>query len=536
MGITGRKTGILFFLTLFCLLLSSSWPSFIQAAPPNPDLRLQRALSGTESQTWGLQNLKELHSFYKARGYQRAWNKTLLPRLIVAINNSTQHGLSPCDYRVNLLENKATDELQRELVASDAYLTLAGHILSGKVDPISIAPSWSVTSRQRDLVQHLTTALESGEIEKSFDDLAPCCHEYSTLKKALSRYRKIAHRGGWGQITPGRLLKIGSRGQQVVQLRARLRSSGDLEGESSSQDPTLFSPALEKAVRKFQQRANLKPDGLVGPVTLRHLNKTPFDRINTLRINMERWRWLPEDLGQRHIRVNVAGFYLEARQQGEEARLHKVIVGLGYRQTPIFSNAIKYLDFNPYWYAPRRLATKDKLPMFREDPDYFEWAGFELLDRENKVVDETRVDWDTLSENYFPYVLRQRPGPRNALGQVKFIFPNKHNVYLHDTPSQELFAKAQRDFSSGCIRVETPMDLAQWLLTGQDEWNREQIDAVIAGGERTRVLLKEPVPVHILYWTVLVDRELGDLRFIEDGYRRDERVLQALDALCPTRE
>jgi L,D-transpeptidase YcbB len=533
MGITIHKTGLLFFLSLY-FIFSNSWTSFSQAAPLPSDLRLQQALSGTESQAWALQNLEELRRFYKARNYQRAWNKTLLPQLITALNNSRLHGLTPCDYRVNILENETIDELQREVVASDAYLILAGHILSGKVDPVSIAPSWSVASRQRDLVQHLTTALESGEIEESLNALSPHCLEYSTFKNGLAHYRKIAHLGGWGQVTPGRLLKLGSHDERVVQLRSRLLKSGDLEREPSNQDPALFSPALEKAVKKFQQRANLETDGLVGPATLRNLNKTPVDRINTLRINMERWRWLPKDLGQTHIRVNVAGFYLEIREQDQEPRTHKVIVGLGYRQTPIFSNTIKYLDFNPYWYAPRRLATKDKLPMFRNDPDYFHRAGFELLDRKNQIIDAKTVDWDTLSINYFPYVLRQRPGPHNALGRVKFIFPNKHNVYLHDTPSQELFSKVQRIFSSGCIRVQQPLDLAQLLLTGQDGWNREQIDTVVEGGKRIRVILKEPVPIHILYWTALVDRENSEIRFIDDIYQRDEQILQSLDTMCPT--
>lgn len=529
---TGQKTGFSFSVIL-CFFLSTAWAFITPAFSQEADMRLQQALSGSESQTWALQNLGELRRFYRARDYQEAWDETLLSRLITTLNNSTAHGLTPCDYRVNLLEKENIDKVQRELVASDAYLTLAAHLLSGKVDPVSITPSWSIAGRHKDLVQHLITALERGEIEKSLDELAPRCHEYATLKSALSHYRAIAQHGGWGQVAPGRLLKLGSHDERVAQLRERLRKSGDLETEPAGQDPAEFTASLHEAVKNFQNRANLEADGIVGPDTLRNLNKTPFDRINTLRINMERWRWLPEDLGKKHIRVNVAGFYLEARQEGEKPRIHKVIVGLGYRQTPIFSNAIKYLDFNPYWYAPRKLATKDKLPMFREDPNYFNRAGFELLDRQNRIVNVNTIDWNKLSEDNFPYQLRQRPGPNNALGQVKFIFPNKHDVYLHDTPSQELFSKTQRVFSSGCIRVQAPLDLAQWLLAGQDGWNRERIDEIIQEGKNTRILLKEPVPIHLLYWTVLVDQENNDLRFIDDGYQRDERILQSLDTMCP---
>ena len=521
---------------LLTLLLSSSWAAAPPANLQEVDLQLQQAVTGIGSQPQRVRNFLKLRGFYQARGYRRAWDDTLLPRLIAALNNSTDHGLTPCDYRVNLLEKEAIDPVQRELLATDAYLTLAGHLLFGKVDPVSITPSWSINGRRKDLVQHLAAALKHGEIEKSLEELSPRAPEYSTLKKSLSHYRKIAHLGGWGKIPPGGMLRLGDRNERVVQLRARLRKSGDLPQESPHQNPAEFTVALEEAVKKFQQRANLEVDGIVGPNSLRNLNKTPFDRINSLRINMERWRWLPEDLGRKHIRINVAGFYLETRQQGEEPRVHKVIVGLQYRQTPIFSAAINYLDFNPYWYAPRKLATRDKLPMFRADPDYFNRSGFELLDRNNQLVDARLIDWNDLSENYFPYLLRQRPGPENAMGQVKFIFPNPYHVYLHDTPSQELFAKARRVFSSGCIRVQDPLDLAQWLLTGQDDWDRGRIDELVEGGKTTRILLKKPVPIYLLYWTVLVDRETGELRFIDDSYQRDQRILQSLDIMCPTPE
>ncbi|WP_167320718.1 L,D-transpeptidase family protein [Desulfocapsa sulfexigens] len=529
------RTRMVFSLTAFiALLIIISWPIQLKASLAGDSQDIQKVLNGTKKPPFALQNIKKLQSFYQSRDYQSAWTPVLLSQLVTSINNTTSHGLSPCDYRVTLLQNTQTDYLYRELLATDSYFTLAGHLLGGKVNPVSIEPSWNAPGRENDLPKYLETSLQEGNIQESLEALAPNTQEYKQLKLALAHYRKISSQGGWGQIASGPLLKLGSHGERVIQIRERLKAGGELITDTD-QDPAEYTTSLQEGVQRFQKRINLEADGKVGPNTLRNLNKTPEDRINTLRVNMERWRWLPENLGDRHLRVNIAGFFLEAYDHGMPVRRHNVIVGTDYRQTPVFSDAIEYMILNPWWYAPRKLAVKDKLPLFRNDPGYFERSGFQLVDKDSKRVDQRTVEWNRLSENNFPYQLRQMPGPKNALGRVKFIFPNRYNVYLHDTPSTELFAKVQRLFSSGCIRVENPLDLAEWLLSFQREtgWSREKIEEVVESGKETRINLSAPMPVHLLYWTVLCDSVNSEIRFIEDQYQRDPRILEALDTLCP---
>jgi murein L,D-transpeptidase YcbB/YkuD len=300
------------------------------------------------------------------------------------------------------------------------------------------------------------------------------------------------------------------------------------EGASSDR----FTLELETAVEDFQRRTGIEIDGVVGPVTRRELNKGPAERIAQIRANLERWRWLPEELGRRHIRVNIAGFRLEARRNNNIERSHAVIVGRSYRKTPVFSDAIEYVVLNPWWNTPDRLARLDKLPDFKRDPGMVSRLGFQVLDRSGKTLDARTIRWENYSRGNFPFRLRQRPGPQNALGRVKLMFPNRHNVYLHDTPSQELFARSGRAFSSGCIRVEDALDLAQWVLEETPGWTRTEIDAALAGGRETRIDLRTGVPIHILYFTVVADSE-GGLRLLNDLYQRDAGLAAALDRTAP---
>jgi murein L,D-transpeptidase YcbB/YkuD len=278
----------------------------------------------------------------------------------------------------------------------------------------------------------------------------------------------------------------------------------------------------------YQSRLNLEPDGVAGRMTLAQLARGPAARVEQLKVNLERWRWLPADLGTRHLRVNIADFRLEAWNAGQVERVHRVVVGTGYRQTPSFSARMRYVVLNPWWEVPRRLATQDKLPLFQRDPEAFDRGGYALLDPQGQAVDASQVDFSQLSRHRFPFRLRQQPGPSNALGQVKLIFPNKHDVYLHDTPTRGLFARVRRSFSSGCIRVDDVLGLTEWVLAAVGGVDRARLDALIASGAEMRVDLAEPLPVHLLYLTV-VDNGEGGVRFIDDLYGRDARVLEALE-------
>lgn len=470
--------------------------------------------------------------FYGLRSGALAWtgpaNVAAYRKLIDAIQAAGNHGLNPADYHLAELTggNPALGDLRLDRIATDSYLTLAAHLLSGRLDPVSIEPNWTAAKQGRDLEAYLESSLGNGAIANSLEALAPTQRDYLDLKLALARYRNIAASGGWPSIGGGGKMSVGDRGPRIAQLRKRLVATGHLADGTA--DPELFDEALAAAVQRFQQQANLESDGVVGAKTLAQLNKSAEDRIAQIRANMERWRWLPDDLGARHIRVNIADFRLEAYANGQVERTHQTIVGRLYRQTPVFTGTMTYLVFNPWWETPPNIAAKDKLPVFRKDPQSVEALGFQVINRNGELVNPGTIDWNAVPASKFPYRIRQAPGPLNALGNVKFMFPNRHNVYLHDTPTRGLFSQMRRDFSSGCVRVQDALDLAAWVLSDTPDWNIEKISTITVGNTETRVTLKHPIPVHILYWTAVAD-DNGIVRFIDDIYERDRKLIDALD-------
>ncbi|HBU62866.1 MAG TPA: murein L,D-transpeptidase, partial [Oceanicaulis sp.] len=279
---------------------------------------------------------------------------------------------------------------------------------------------------------------------------------------------------------------------------------------------------LESAVMRFQTRHNLAADGEAGPSTLSELNAGDARRINQIRANLERWRWLPAELGERHIRVNIADYRLEAWENGVVARTHETMIGQRYSRTPVFSEDMSIIEINPYWLTPSGLGQR-WLRTFRTNPAYALSQGYRLVDLDTGArVDPYQADWASRR-----YRVIQAPGPNNAMGRVKFLFPNVHNVYIHDTPHRELFANAQRDDSSGCVRVEHPEELAIWILSAEG-WSAQAVREAFDSGDTRRIRLRHEVPVHILYFTAVSD-EMGRVRFIHDVYDRDERLIAALD-------
>lgn len=484
--------------------------------------------------------------FYQAREASLAWtgpaNAHLYNDLVLAVRGAASHGLDPADYHLALLE--AADprhaDLDLDELATDAYLTLAAHLLSGRLNPVTIEPDWTAMRRGRDLVAYLESALGNNAVAESLEALAPTQDGYHALRRALANYETIAAAGGWPVVDAGATLHPGDRGPRVAQLRARLVATGDLalpatDATDGLPDPEFFDPALDAAVRRFQHRASLDPDGNVGALTLAQLNTSAAERVQQIRANMERWRWLPDDLGRRHIRVNIADFALEARNDGVVEQTHDVIVGRLYRRTPVFSASMTYFVINPWWETPPSLAARDKLPVFRSDPAAVTRMGFQVIDRAGALVDPATIDWATVPANNFPYRLRQSPGPLNALGEVKFMFPNSHNVYLHDTPTRGLFAQTRRDFSSGCVRVRDPMVLAEWVAAETPGLTAARIQSIAAGNDETRLPLARSIPVHILYWTVVPDSDTG-VRFVNDIYNRDAVLIAALESTPPPLE
>jgi len=474
----------------------------------------------------------EVAAFYAANGNTVVWtgasNAENLRQLIRAVRLSERDGLTPQHYHLWILERArgGPADLYADWFISDVYLTLAAHLAHGKVDPNTIETTWNFEPDGLHGPDYMAAALAEGRVAESLADLSPHHEEYQRLREGLALYRAIASEGGWPSIGAGETLHPGDRAPRVAQLRARLEATGDLP--IVVLDREFFSPALAAAVERFQRRVGLNADGVVGAETLAQLNRSPEDRIDQLRVTLERWRWLPRDLGTRHLRVNIAGFQLEAWEGGQRVQVHDTIVGRTYRQTPVFSANMRYLIVNPWWEVPPSIAVQDKLPQFRRDPGVIAERGYVILDRNDEMVDPATINWNGGSASRFPYRIRQRPGPENALGRIKFMFPNVHNVYIHDTPSRELFESGQRDFSSGCIRVAQPFELAKWVLAGREDWPAETLGNTVESGTETRIDLNSLIPVHILYFTVVADEDVG-FRFLHDIYGRDAAVLAALN-------
>ena len=496
-----------------------------------------------------------LPRFYENRSYQPAWvgDQGPLPTvesLRRAISQATGEGLRAEDYHwrkivailEELKENREKGKprnLRRlvdlDLLLTDAFLIYGSHLLGGFVNPETIHPEWNATRREKDLVEVLQLALDGSQIEKTLKDLLPSHTGYSKLREALLTYRKLAKKADWSKIPAGPALKEGKYDERVTLLKIKLLASGDMEKELET-DEKFFDDILDEAVRRFQKRHGLDIDGIVGPVTLAALNVPLSERVRQIELSLERWRWLPESLGERYLLVNIANFELEVVENNNLIMNMRAVVGRSYRSTPVFSDRVSYLVLSPYWHVPPSIASKDMLPLIQKEPDYFDKQGIKVFigwGAEAKELDSKSIDWSKVTSKNFPYRLRQDPGAKNALGQVKFMFPNKFNVYLHDTPARELFQKAARGFSSGCIRIEKPIELSEYLLKGDPKWGRENVLGAIAKGIEQTVSLLMPIPIYLLYWTAWVDDD-GQVHFREDIYGRDALLDQALQEKAPT--
>lgn len=492
-----------------------------------------------------------LPTFYERRSFRPAWVDEDGPRpaadsLVAAVAAADREGLRPSDYHLEAIRDlreqsagspgrpDAATLAELDLLLTDAFLAYGDHLADGRVDPVSLHPDWVPSRSGADLVGRLERALAEERVRGSLQDLRPPHEGYRRLRDALDRYRREASDGGWPVVPDGPAVAPGETTDRVRALRARLRAAGGAADPVADGDEAVYGPALEEAVRRFQRRHGLEDDGVVGPATLSALNATAEERARQIRVNLERWRWLPRSLGERHVRVNAADFELEVVEGGEVVLSMRAIVGRAYRKTPVMSDRITYLVFSPFWHVPHSLAVQDQLPLQKQDPGYFQRMGMRVFrgwDAGAPEVDPASVDWSEVSARSFPYRLRQDPGPKNALGRVKFMFPNRFSVYLHDTPGRELFARRGRSFSSGCIRVERAEELAAYLLRGDPAWTPETIRRAMGAGAERTVRLPEAVPVHLLYLTTFSDGET--VQFRPDVYDRDGRVGAALEEAPP---
>ncbi|MEO7104667.1 MAG: L,D-transpeptidase family protein [Gemmatimonadaceae bacterium] len=415
-----------------------------------------------------------------------------------------------------------------DVLLSSAFATYGEIMLRGRVDPRQVQRTWHIELRDADVDSVLASALQANDFQAALAKFRPDLTGYSTLRQALAQYRGIVAKGGWPQLPNGTTLRVGDSGTAVPILRQRLAAEGLITGSVISTDEH-YDSVLAGRVAAFQALHGLATDSTVGPGTLRSLNIPATRRVDEIAANMERYRWLPHDLGGRYIVVNIPAFHLSAFDNGRAVLRMKVVVGATYggRATPIFSDSVSYVDFGPYWNVPSSITRAEILPKVRNDRSYLARNNYEIVTGGNpvRVVPLSSLSQSALAGQNFRYRIRQRPGPRNALGRVKFIFPNNYNVYLHDTPQGQLFGERVRAFSHGCIRVEQPGLLAQFLLERQG-WTADAANAAMNSGKSRRVDLEKKVPVYIAYFTTFARQD--ELAFRPDLYRLDDTLIKAL--------
>jgi murein L,D-transpeptidase YcbB/YkuD len=478
---------------------------------------------------------------YEQRGFRPAWTRAgQAEALRQLVEESRGHGLDPADYHATALGSLACSAAATlpdpersadcELLLTDAVTRLAYHFRFGKVNPRELYPDWNFTRSLGaiDPVRAVEAAIASDDLRAAVESYAPQLETYARLRDALARHRAIAAAGGWPTMPTGPALELGLRDARVAALRARLAASGDAAAEEPP-DPDLFDEALAAAVRRFQARHGLASDGVAGRRTLGALNVDVERRIDQIRVNLERLRWVAQDLAGDYLVVDIAGFSARLHLGGRLAWSSRIVVGRPYRETPAFRATMRAVVFNPAWTVPPTILKEDLLPKLVDDPGYLERHRMRVVDQTGQPIDAARLDWRQYRSRPFPYRIVQAPGGDNPLGGIEFVLPNPHAVFLHDTPARGLFEKPERAFSSGCIRMERALELAVLLLDDPERWSAAAIGAAIQTGERRTVPVKRRVPVMLLYFSAAAEED-GAVHFRPDLYDRDPRVLAALGA------
>jgi murein L,D-transpeptidase YcbB/YkuD len=533
-------------LLLLILFAFSPAPPAPEAARPQDDVpaAISRCIAGLQRAHPAPDPhhtcIRQLYDLYAPRQFRPLWTqRRFVDALLREIDSAGADGLDPDDYHreavFRLMHSPPStmeERVQAELLLSDSFLTLAAHLRYGKVDPLSLDPNWNFPGSGVRSAIGLRMPREPGEDGPAvlLQDFRPRHPKYHMLRRALGRYRAIEASGGWPVVPPGPALTLGMKSPRVQALRRRLAIVGDLES-TATDTSTVFDRELSLGVRRFQKRHGLNDDGVPGTATQSAMNVPASVRVEAIRVNLERYRWFLNGLDSTYVLVNIAGFSLQYVEKGDFRWATRVIVGRPYRKTPVFKADMVSVVFNPRWVVPPTILVKDALPAIRKDPGWLKANSMSVIDSKGRTVDPASVDWHALTGASFPYRLQQAAGDEGALGRLKFLLPNPHIVYLHDTPKRELFKQSARTFSSGCIRVENPRRLAQLVLADSVRWSPERIDEFIDAGRTRTVSLPRPVPVLILYLTAMSEGDV--VMFRNDVYRRDAAVLQALQAPLP---
>ncbi len=491
--------------------------------------------------------------FYRERNSHLGWfkaNGDVVPqagKLLDKVATAQQDGLDPRQYPTQDVQKlfaalKAARsggkgdadlaDLQRrtDLALSGLYFAFAGDFYKGTVDPhVNDAIEWSVKRNKVKLYRSLQTILQERDSSYPYYEFGALHTDYDRLRHGLSVLRAVQQHGGWGTVPATKGLKPGEADTIVVPaLRRRLLADATvkIKIDNHPAQPYQYDEALAAVVRAFQDRHGLKPDGVVGGATLTALNVPVEERIDQVILNMERWRWVPKSLGVRYAMVNIPDYRLHVIDSGREVLTMPVIVGKELKQTPVFSDRMKYVVLSPYWNLPTSIVVEEIKPAMLRNPNGLEAKHMEVLNSKNQPVPASSVNWAGVTADNWKHRIRQLPGDDNPLGPMKFIFPNDNDVYFHGTPFTALFGATQRGFSHGCVRLEDPMKLARYVLRHQPEWTDEKIEQTIKGGKETWIILKEELPVYLVYFTAWADAD-GTLHFRDDIYGHDKTLEKA---------
>lgn len=489
---------------------------------------------------------RALMDFYLQRGFASAWSdEGDVQQLLDGLSRTPLDGLNPEDFHTPELIRLHAQTLQPgvtpaqraqfELAATRTYLQALLALRRGKVDPVRLDMAWNGDAKDpanidpREDVKDMLAALENHQVDQAFAQAPPRDPLYTNLRQALARLRTIQEHGGWAPIGTPSELTLGSDEPAVKALRLRLIAGGYLAPPKAKGDPrkalnSAFDAALATAVRKFQTEQYLPANGRVTADTLVALNIPVSERIDQVRVNMERARWLLYKLEGTYVVVDIAGYKVAVYRDGKPVWRSRVQVGKPVRNTPMFQSQITYVTFNPTWTVPPTILTQDVLPKILKNPNYLASNHIRVLDPQGMTVDPATVDWKTARG----LTLRQDAGPENSLGQVVIRFPNPYAIYLHDTPHRELFNRQMRATSSGCIRVEHPLQLVELLFNDPEHWDAAAIQAQLATGKTTNIHLPVKVPVLLAYWTVDLG-EQGRVAYKPDVYGQDQVLLRALN-------
>lgn len=490
----------------------------------------------------------EIINFYTDRYFLEVWSQNgilteLAYELRFELKQSQFDGLNPEEYNLSVIEsfferfeankksgaeNNPEDLADIDMLLSDAFFHLSSHLEIGKVDPTDIAEDWEITRKAQSVnyPELLNKAIKDVQIRQNLETLYP---KFSIYKKGREVLRKLVEEENsdtldWKKVKISKAIKVGESNSDIPVFRERLQYWGLLE-EYEYEEPKLYDSVMMAGVKDFQGKNEMEIDGVIGNMTVAAMNDSPKARVEKARVNLERLRWLPDTVkNAEFILINIANFQLDYIKNLDTLLSARVIVGKKYHESPIFMADMSYIVFSPYWNIPYSITKSEIIPSVRKNPNYISLKNMEVVTQSGKVVDPNSIDWNSKS---FPYLVRQKPGPGNSLGLVKFMFPNKHNVYIHDTNARALFAYDDRARSHGCIRIQNPQDFAKVLLANDPSWTMDRIQTAMNQTKEEVVKLDRTIPVVLVYLTFWADSK-GEANFRYDIYDRDAKVLEAL--------